>query len=106
VNTNKKAGLWVGLCTLLVIAGILVLAYNEAQPDKTIIPAPMLVPYITNNHGQRVESIPYQELGTWILRYNNAKIVSLVSVNDGTYGHTTAFIVVYEVEVPVEQTED
>jgi hypothetical protein len=55
---------------------------------------------ITNNHGQHVVSVPYRKLGAWVREYNNARIVSLVSVNDGGYGVITSFIIVYEVEVP------
>ena len=102
MSTNKK-WLFGGIgWAVLVVVGVLILVHYESQPDETILRTSLLLPYITNNRGQRVESVPYQDLGTWVRWHNNAKIVSLVSVNDGMYGHTTAFIVVYEVEVPIE----
>lgn len=108
MSTNKR---WIlgGIgWTVLVTVFVLVLSHYEAQPDEELLgPRESLVNYewLSNNFGQRVTLVPYRELGNWVREHNNTKIVSLVSVNDGTYGHTTAFIVVYEAEVTVGATK-
>ena len=94
---SKKSGTALVVGGLLAAVGLtLILNHYAMQPNEEIV-GPMLKSVISNNHGQRVVSVPFKELGTWVKKYNNAKIVSIVSVNDGPYGHTTAFIVVYEV---------
>ena len=102
---SKKAGVAFSIGGILLAVGLtMILNHYSMQPDEELLGSGLIIQKygVENAMGQHVVSVPIQELGAWVKQYNKAKIVSIVSVNDGPYGHTTAFIVVYEVGVPVE----
>ncbi len=87
---------------IVLIAAMIALVAYLGRPKLSVIPTEALAKgtaeqvVATNDHGQSVAEVRVDCITKWLAQHRDRKIVSICSVDCGTYGATSSFLVVYE----------
>jgi len=82
----------------LILIPLLFLSTGCSEPDKNGLKrGHVTTPIkITNDSGQTVEFVDYEDLRTWLEGNKDKRILDITSIGRGTNGYTSAFAITHE----------